>query len=107
MGSSVKPPDNPADLAKLLGTQPPPPGDDKPAPKLAGKKPAGKPTEPTKLPPGRMGERCKQKDCKGRLTDLSRAHIGRSKTEKGRTLITLICDQCNKVQAQADIPDLD
>ena len=106
MGSSVKPHYSPEAMAKLLGNQPPAAGDDKPAAKQASKKPASKPTEPAKLPAGRMGERCRNKECKGKLTDLSRAHIGKSKTEKGKTLITLICDKCNQVQAQAEIPDL-
>lgn len=103
MGSSVKPPEDPAALAKLLGGQAPAAGG---KPTAKSKKPATK-AEASKLPAGRMGGPCTQKGCTGKLTDLSRAHIGKSQTQKGRTLITLICSKCSKVQAQAEIPDLD
>lgn len=99
MARRVAPPKDASDLAKVLsGNQPGPDAQPLPA-----KKPAADAATPAPLPAGKMGQACANKACKGKLTDLSRAHIGKSKTAKGRTLITLICDKCNTVQGQAEI----
>lgn len=103
------PPENPEALANLIGGEAPAPSAPKPTSaksKPAGKKPVVETQPPAVLPPGRMGDKCKEPGCKGVLTDLSRAHLGKTKTAKGRTLITLYCNKCSKVQAQADIPDV-
>lgn len=102
------PPDNPEALAAMLGTP-----NDKPDPtpkattkKAVAKKTAGDSKPVAKLPSARMGDPCKTPDCKGKLTDLSRAHIGKSAKSNGFTRITLICNKCNKVQGQVEIQDL-
>lgn len=103
MARNVEPPKDSAALAKMLAGQQPA-ADDKPQPV---KKAAAQAATPEKLPSGRMGQPCGLKPCTGKFTDLSRAHIAKTKARKGRTLITLICDKCGKVQAQSEVDDLD
>jgi hypothetical protein len=102
MARNVEPPKDAEALAQMLSGQTPP--TNKPLPV---KKRAAQPEATEKLPAGRMGQPCNRTPCKGKLTDLSRAHIAKTKSAKGRTVITLICDTCSKVQAQADVIDLD
>lgn len=101
MGSNVKPPDNPADLAKLIGGQPPA----SPA-KPVGKKPKASDEQP-ELRHGRHGDKCPHKrpdgsDCPGKLTDMGGYFHDR---ENKVTRTTLICRKCNKVAAQLVVPD--
>lgn len=105
MGRDVKPPDNPAALAAIIGGQPPA---DQPSnaaadvPK-AGKKASGE----SKLPAGRMGDPCKLprgdgSKCPGKLTDLG-GHYPDRAAKVTRT--TLVCSKCGQVQGISEVPD--
>lgn len=104
MGRTVDPPKDPKALQNLIGGGSNAP--DEKDPRAASDK-GKQPGQVKPLPSGRMGDPCQVKGCKGKLTDLSRAHLAKKDHQKGRTLITLYCNTCQKVQAQADIPDLE